>query len=100
MIDKPAAIRLLGDMHGGYNIATLVELLSDDELAKAGNANARAVMQSWADGEWFTSRPEVPESIKTAVFKVTGETTRTTCRRRPTPGAARTFRCTPAPCTK
>jgi aconitate hydratase 2/2-methylisocitrate dehydratase len=44
------------------------------ELAKAGNANAKAVMQSWADAEWFTSRPEVPASQKLTVFKVTGET--------------------------
>ncbi|TXS92927.1 bifunctional aconitate hydratase 2/2-methylisocitrate dehydratase [Parahaliea maris] len=98
LIDKPAAVKLLGNMHGGYNIATLVELLDDadlaelaatelkhtllmfdafhdvDELAKAGNANAKAVMESWAAGEWFTSRDDVPESIKVAVFKVTGET--------------------------
>src|SRR5690606_15717990 len=44
------------------------------ELAKSGNANAKAVMQSWADAEWFTSQPEVPASIKVSVFKVTGET--------------------------
>ncbi len=98
LIDKPAAVKLLGNMHGGYNIETLVGLLSDaelgaqaaeelkhtllmfdafhdvDELAKGGNANAQAVMQSWANGEWFTNEPEVPESIKVTVFKVTGET--------------------------
>ncbi len=98
LIDKPAAVKLLGNMHGGYNIATLVELLSDDslaelaaeelkhtllmfdafhdvdELAKAGNAHAKAVLESWAEGEWFTNRPAVAESIKVAVFKVTGET--------------------------
>jgi aconitate hydratase 2/2-methylisocitrate dehydratase len=98
LIDSAAAVELLGKMHGGYNIATLVELLKDDalgalaaaqlkhtllmfdafhdvaELAENGNANAKAVMQSWADGEWFTDEPAVPESIKTAVFKVTGET--------------------------
>ncbi|TGD76202.1 bifunctional aconitate hydratase 2/2-methylisocitrate dehydratase [Mangrovimicrobium sediminis] len=98
LIDKPAAVKLLGNMHGGYNIETLVGLLDDAdlgamaaeelkhtllmfdafhdvaELAEKGNANAKAVMQSWADGEWFTSREAVPESIKTAVFKVTGET--------------------------
>lgn len=98
LIDREAAVRLLGNMLGGYNIETLVGLLSDDalgavaaeqlkhtllmfdafhdveELARGGNANAQAVMQSWADGEWFTSEPEVPESIKAAVFKVTGET--------------------------
>lgn len=44
------------------------------ELAEKGNANAKAVMQSWADAEWFTSRPEVPASQKLTVFKVTGET--------------------------
>jgi aconitate hydratase 2/2-methylisocitrate dehydratase len=45
-----------------------------EEKAKAGNANAQAVLQSWADGEWFTKRDKVPESIKLTVFKVTGET--------------------------
>ncbi len=98
VIDRAHAIELLGNMHGGYNIETLVALLSDDEfaeaaarelkhtllmfdafhdvaeLAEAGNDNARSVMQSWADGEWFTAREAVPESIKVAVFKVTGET--------------------------
>jgi aconitate hydratase 2/2-methylisocitrate dehydratase len=98
LIDAAAAVRLLGNMHGGYNIETMVGLLADEalgaiaaeelkhtllmfdafhdvaELGKAGNAHAQAVMQSWADGEWFTSNPAVPESIKTAVFKVTGET--------------------------
>jgi aconitate hydratase 2/2-methylisocitrate dehydratase len=44
------------------------------DLANEGNDNARAVMQSWADGEWFTRRPEVPERIRAAIFKVTGET--------------------------
>lgn len=98
LISKEEAVTLLGNMHGGYNISTLVELLDDsalgelaaaelkhtllmfdafhdvEEKAKAGNANAQAVMQSWADAEWFTSRDKVAESIKVAVFKVTGET--------------------------
>ncbi|MFK7977966.1 MAG: bifunctional aconitate hydratase 2/2-methylisocitrate dehydratase [Halioglobus sp.] len=98
LIDSLAAVKLLGNMHGGYNIETLVALLTDDalgeaaaaelkhtllmfdafhdveDLAKAGNENAKAVMQSWADGEWFTDEPAVAESIKTVVFKVTGET--------------------------
>ncbi len=98
LIDRSAAVKLLGNMHGGYNIETLVATLSDAELgtqaadelkhtllmfeafhdvaelAEKGNENARAVMQSWADGEWFTSQEEVPESIKVSVFKVTGET--------------------------
>ncbi len=98
LIDKNAAIKLLGNMHGGYNIETLISQLQDTELgvqaadelkhtllmfeafhdvvelANAGNDNAKAVLQSWADAEWFTSEPEVAESIKVAVFKVTGET--------------------------
>ncbi|HEX8962427.1 MAG TPA: bifunctional aconitate hydratase 2/2-methylisocitrate dehydratase, partial [Rhodocyclaceae bacterium] len=44
------------------------------EKAEAGNAHAKAVMQSWADAEWFTSRPEVPQSMTVTIFKVTGET--------------------------
>ena len=98
LIDKAHAVRLLGDMHGGYNISTLVGLLNDEELgdassselkqtllmfdafhdvaelAKAGSRNAQDVMESWAAGEWFTGRDEVPESIKMVVFKVAGET--------------------------
>ncbi|MEH6588227.1 MAG: bifunctional aconitate hydratase 2/2-methylisocitrate dehydratase [Halioglobus sp.] len=98
LIDKLAAIKLLGNMHGGYNIETLVAGLTDADLgvqaaeelkhtllmfdafhdvadlAKNGNDNAIAVMQSWADGEWFTNKDAVAESIKVAVFKVTGET--------------------------
>ncbi|MFA0813495.1 bifunctional aconitate hydratase 2/2-methylisocitrate dehydratase [Microbulbifer epialgicus] len=98
LIDRKHAVELLGQMLGGYNIHTLVELLDDKELAelaaeqlkgtllmfdafhdveekaKAGNEHAKAVLQSWADAEWFTKRNKVPESIKVAVFKVTGET--------------------------
>ena len=98
LISREDAIKLLGNMHGGYNIETLVTLLSEEalaplaaaelkhtllvfeafhdvaELAKNGNADAQSVMQSWADAEWFTNRDAVPESIKVAVFKVTGET--------------------------
>ncbi len=98
LIDRAHAVRLLGDMHGGYNISTLVGLLNDEELgdassselkqtllmfdafhdvaelAKAGSRNAKEVMESWAAGEWFTGRDEVPESIKMVVFKVAGET--------------------------
>ncbi len=97
-IDPAGAVRLLGSMLGGYNIAPLVALLDDAELgesaahqlkftllmfdafhdveakALAGNANARAVMQSWAEAEWFTRRPELPEAITLSVFKVVGET--------------------------
>ncbi len=98
LIDKRRAVELLGTMLGGYNIQPLIELLDDaelgelaaeqlkftllmfdafhdvDEKAKAGNANAQAVVQSWADAEWFTRKPEVPEAITVTVFKVPGET--------------------------
>jgi len=98
LISAKEAVDLLGNMHGGYNIETLVALLEHPDLAgeaaeqlkgtllmfeafydvaalaEKGNAHAEAVMQSWAAGEWFTRRPAVAESIKMAVFKVTGET--------------------------
>ena len=98
LIDAAHALKLLGNMHGGYNIETLVSLLTDDALgalaaeelkhtllmfdafhdvealARNGNTNAQSVMQSWADAEWFTSQDAVAESIKMVVFKVTGET--------------------------
>ncbi len=98
LISREKATELLGTMLGGFNISALVELIDDtvvggiaaeslkktllmfdafhdvQEKAKKGSANAKSVMQSWADAEWFTSRPEFPESIKLTVFKVTGET--------------------------
>ena len=98
LISRAQATELLGTMLGGYNVKSLIDLLGDAEvgtvaaeglkktllmfdafhdvveLSKAGNANAKAVLQSWADGEWFTSRPEVPSSLKLTVFKVSGET--------------------------
>ena len=98
LISRAKATELLGTMVGGYNVKPLIDLLADGEvgtvaahalkftllmfdyfhdvaeLAKAGNANAKAVLQSWADAEWFTSRPDVPASLKVTVFKVTGET--------------------------
>ena len=98
LINREQAVEMLGKMLGGYNIATLVELLDDAglaelaaaqlkqtllmfdafhdvaEKAKSGNAAAQSVLESWANGEWFTDVPEVPESIKVAVFKVSGET--------------------------
>ncbi|VFR33645.1 Aconitate hydratase 2 [plant metagenome] len=98
LLSRAKATELLGTMLGGYNIGPLVQLLDDadvgaiaadalkktllmfdafhdvKEKADAGNANAKAVLQSWADAEWFTSRPEVPESLTITVFKVPGET--------------------------
>ena len=98
LMSRARATELLGTMLGGYNVAPLVQLLDDaevgavaadalkhtllvfdafhdvEEKAKAGNANAKAVLQSWADAEWFTSKPEVPASLTITVFKVPGET--------------------------
>ncbi|MBP9536531.1 MAG: aconitate hydratase B, partial [Pseudoxanthomonas sp.] len=98
LISRERATELLGTMLGGYNVAPLIELLDDaqvgaiaadalkntllvfdqfhdvEEKARAGNANAKAVLQSWADAEWFTRHPEVPQSLTITVFKVPGET--------------------------
>ena len=98
LITREQATQLLGTMLGGYNLTPLIDLLDDaavaavaaealkktllmfdqfhdvKEKADKGNAFAKAVVQSWADAEWFTSRPEVPQSITLTVFKVTGET--------------------------
>ncbi|MES2719836.1 MAG: bifunctional aconitate hydratase 2/2-methylisocitrate dehydratase [Pseudomonadota bacterium] len=98
LVTKERATYLLGTMLGGYNVEPLVIALDNpalaataaealkktllvfdafhdvEEKAKGGNAYAKAVIQSWADAEWFTSRPEVAREIKVTVFKVTGET--------------------------
>lgn len=98
LVSKAKAAQLLGTMQGGYNIEPLVSLLDDAELApiavtalshtllmfdsfydveqkaKAGNAFAEQVMQSWAAAEWFLSKPALAEKITLTVFKVTGET--------------------------
>jgi aconitate hydratase 2/2-methylisocitrate dehydratase len=98
LISKEAAVDMLGKMVGGYNVAPLVAALDDpalapvaakelsqtilmfdakfdvEEKAKAGNAHAKQVMESWANAEWFTSKPKVPEKYSLTVFKVTGET--------------------------
>jgi aconitate hydratase 2/2-methylisocitrate dehydratase len=97
LISKDAAIQLLGNMHGGYNIVTLIASLENNDLAelaaeelkhtllmfdafhdveekaRAGNAFAQDVLESWAEAEWFTARPDMPEKITYSVFKVTSE---------------------------
>lgn len=94
LVTPEKAVELLATMQGGYNIATLVELLDHPTLAnkaadglchtilmfeafhdveqkaKKGNKAAQRVMQSWADAEWFTKRKAVPEKITVTVFKV------------------------------
>ncbi|MDO4228096.1 bifunctional aconitate hydratase 2/2-methylisocitrate dehydratase [Neisseria sp.] len=98
LVSPEYATELLGTMLGGYNIHPLIELLDNDKLApiaaeglkhtllmfdsfhdvkeKAdkGNPHAKAVLESWANAEWFTSREKVPEKITVTVFKVDGET--------------------------
>ena len=98
LISRARATELLGTMLGGYNVAPLVQLMDDaevggvaadalkhtllvfdafhdvEEKARKGNANAKSVLASWAEAEWFTSKPEVPQSLTITVFKVPGET--------------------------
>ena len=98
LISRAKATELLGTMVGGYNVKPLIDLLDHADVAalaaqalkktllmfdffhdvaikaQAGNAMAKEVMQSWADAEWFTVRPEVPRCIPVTVFKVPGET--------------------------
>ena len=98
LISRVKAAQLLGTMLGGFNIKPLIAALEDaecaaaaveglkttllmfdyfhdvKELADKGNKNAKALLQSWADAEWFTSRPDVPQSLTVTIFKVNGET--------------------------
>ncbi|MDO9189987.1 MAG: bifunctional aconitate hydratase 2/2-methylisocitrate dehydratase, partial [Sulfurimicrobium sp.] len=98
LICRQHAVQVLGTMLGGYNVGTLIELLDDATLApdavqalshttlvfdafhdvaekmQAGNAHARELIQSWANAEWFTSKPDLAERIQCVVFKVDGET--------------------------
>ncbi|AUM11187.1 bifunctional aconitate hydratase 2/2-methylisocitrate dehydratase [Ketobacter alkanivorans] len=97
LIDKKKATELLGTMLGGYNVEPLISLLDDAEVGdiavaalsktllvfdtfhdvvekSKASANAKKVLESWANGEWFTSKPELPEKLTITVFKVTGET--------------------------
>ncbi|MFA5017516.1 MAG: bifunctional aconitate hydratase 2/2-methylisocitrate dehydratase, partial [Methylobacter sp.] len=98
ILDAARATELLGTMLGGYNIAPLIDLLDNQamapiaakalshtllifdafhdvqEKADAGNPFAKQVLNSWAEAEWFTSKPKMPEKLTVTVFKVTGET--------------------------
>ena len=98
LVSRVEATRLLGTMLGGYNIPPLVDLLDDSEVGptaadalkqtllmfdafhdvedkrQAGNALAQEVMEAWANGDWFTNKPDVPAEIKVTVYKVPGET--------------------------
>ncbi|MDG2940442.1 bifunctional aconitate hydratase 2/2-methylisocitrate dehydratase [Bisgaard Taxon 10/6] len=98
LISAEHAVELLGTMSGGYNVQPLIDLLDNDRLAplaakalsftllifdnfnavaekaKKGNVFAKQVLQSWADAEWFTSRPKLADKVTLTVFKVLGET--------------------------
>ena len=98
ILSAERATELLGTMLGGYNVAPLIDLLDNpalaaiavrglshtllmfdafhdvQEKAETGNTHAQAVLRSWAEAEWFTSRAEVPEKLTVTVFKVVGET--------------------------
>jgi len=96
LVSQAYAVELLGTMVGGYNVQTLTDLLENDDLGDLAatalkktllvfdafnqvlelsktNARAKAVIDSWAAAEWFTSRPALPETVTVTVFKVTGE---------------------------
>ena len=97
LISQVRATELLGTMMGGYNVQSLIELLDIAATADAAekalrktlmvydayhdvvekaetNDHAKRVLQSWADAEWFTSRPKLEDKITLTVFKVPGET--------------------------
>ncbi|MCK5726110.1 MAG: bifunctional aconitate hydratase 2/2-methylisocitrate dehydratase [Thiotrichaceae bacterium] len=98
LISKQESIKLLGTMLGGYNISPLIKALDDESIAseavealshtllmfdafhdvqeksEQGNAPAKQVMQSWAEAEWFTSRPALADKITVTAYKVPGET--------------------------
>jgi aconitate hydratase 2/2-methylisocitrate dehydratase len=97
LISPVRATELLGTMMGGYNVQSLIELLDIEETAAAAekalcktlmvydayhdvvekaqtNDYAKRVLQSWAEAEWFTSRPKLADKITLTVFKVPGET--------------------------
>lgn len=98
LISAQDAVRLLGTMQGGYNIEPLIQALDNPTLAplavkslsftllmfdnfhdvaeksRQGNIYAKQVLNSWAEAQWFLSRPKLAEKITLTVFKVTGET--------------------------
>lgn len=99
-ISPEKAVEMLGMMLGGYNVKPLVDALTSEneavveaakealkhtllvydafndveELHKSGNKAATEVMTSWANAEWFTSKPDLSDAITVTVFKVAGET--------------------------
>ncbi|WP_076792197.1 bifunctional aconitate hydratase 2/2-methylisocitrate dehydratase [Chlorobium sp. KB01] len=99
VIDSVEAVKILGTMLGGYNVKPLIDALSNsnpaiceaasemlkktllvydafDDVVSQSKTNkyAREVLESWAAGEWFSSRPVISEKITLTVYKVPGET--------------------------
>jgi aconitate hydratase 2 / 2-methylisocitrate dehydratase len=97
LITREYATELLGTMLGGYNVQPLITCLDDEVTAPAAvkalshtlliydafhdvtekaktNDFAQQVMQSWADAQWFTSKPQMAKEITVTVYKVPGET--------------------------
>ncbi len=96
LLSKTEAVFLLGTMLGGYNIEPLLDFLEDEEVAgeatkalkqiilvysafdrvvemSKNNRYANEILASWADGDWFLSKPKFPERLSFKVFKVNGE---------------------------
>ncbi|MDT8318396.1 MAG: bifunctional aconitate hydratase 2/2-methylisocitrate dehydratase [bacterium] len=96
-VSKEEAVTALGQMLGGYNVKPLIDALTVDEVAdlaaeklkntllvydafnevvelSKSNAKAKEVIQSWANAEWFTNRPELEKEITVTVYKIPGET--------------------------
>ncbi len=99
VISKRDAVQILGTMLGGYNVKPLVDALTHHDpticseaagmlkktllvydlfdvvvdLSK-NNPYAAEVLKSWAEAEWFTSKPLLPDKMMLTVFKVPGET--------------------------
>lgn len=99
VINSIEATKLLGTMLGGYNVPYLVKLIesSDSAVAKEAanalkntllvydtfdtiadmsktNALAKEIIESWANAEWFLSKPKLQDEIKLVVLKIDGET--------------------------
>jgi aconitate hydratase 2/2-methylisocitrate dehydratase len=96
LISKKKAIEILGTMIGGYNVYPLIDCLKVSDLAEEAvkqlsgiilvydafeavvdlsktNTFAKQVLQNWAEGKWFLSKPHLDETIRVKVFKVDGE---------------------------
>jgi len=99
IISKADAVNMLGTMVGGYNLQGLIDVVDSQDaelaplaakalkamvlsvnvfdnvnaLATAGNGFAKEIVESWANAEWFTNSNDVPETIKTVLYKVDGE---------------------------